>query len=144
MQQQQFKESGPSENAEQMFADDPEMLEMIRRARKEQGVVSRKPLWWQIVMVALGVVFAALTTVPALLEVVTFHPVLPAGGLLGGCAFALGLLGHRPGRYEIDDGSGREKEKATLWKPLPVPLRLGAFAVGLGAPALAIGLQLLS
>lgn len=142
--QEHYQESGPGENAEQMFADDPEMLEMIRKARKEQGTVSKKPIWWQLLLVVFGLIGAAATALPALLEVVPFHPVLPASGLFGGMLLALGMLGHRPGKYEIDRGLGQEKERATLWKPLPLPMRLGAFALGLGAPAAAIGLQLLS
>jgi hypothetical protein len=142
--QEHYQESGPGKNAEQMFADDPEMLEMIRQARKEQGTVSRKPIWWQVFMVALGLIVSAVTTLPALLEVVPFHFVLPAAGLFGGMSLALGILGHRPGQYEIDQGLGNEKKRATLWKPLPVLPRLGAFALGLGAPAAAIALQLLS
>lgn len=142
--QEHYQESGPGENAEQMFADDPEMLEMIRKARKEQGTVSKKPIWWQLLLVVFGLIGAAATALPALLEVVPFHPLLPASGLFGGMLLALGILGHRPGKYEIDRGLGAEKERATLWKPLPLPMRLGAFALGLGAPAAAIGLQLLS
>lgn len=142
--QEHYQESGPGENAEQMFADDPEMLEMIRKARKEQGSVSRKPIWWQIFLALLGLVGAALNCLPAVLEVVPFHPVLPATGLFGGMLIALGILGHRPGKYEIDRGLGHDKERATLWKPLPLAMRLGAFGLGVGAPAAAIGLQLLS
>ncbi len=142
--QEHYQEAGPGENAEQVFADDPEMLAMIRKARQEQGTVSKKPIAWQIFLVGLGLFVSAATTMPALLDIIHFHFVLPSAGLFGGMSLALGILGHRPGQYEIDQGLGNEPKKATLWKPLKGIERLGAFALGLGAPAAAIVLQLLS
>ncbi|MGZ3452122.1 MAG: hypothetical protein ACXVEF_21110 [Polyangiales bacterium] len=144
--QQEFHESGPGAGAEKVFANDPEMLAMVRAERERiarEGPAMRKPMWWQALMVLLGLAWAGAATVPAILEVVPFHPLLPASGLFGGMCLSLGILGHRPGRWIIRDERTGSEEKATLWKRMPIMMRLGAFAVWLVAPAAAVGLLLL-
>jgi len=144
---EEFREAGPAPGAENMFADDPEMLELIGAARKRQekeGPARRKPLWWQLLMVMLGLVWAVAAIVPSLaLEIVPFHPLQPLTGLLGGMLLALGILGHHPGRYRIVDEMGQEREKATLWKQLSGGLRAGAFAAAFVLPGAAYGLLML-
>ena len=142
---EEFREAGPAPGAEQMFADDPEMLALIAkgRARQAEPGPRRKPWWYQAVLIVLGLIGAAAGYIPVLAGVVQFHPVLIATGLFGGMSLALGILGHRPGYYAIRDAQGEEIEKATLWKPLPMLLRLGAFATAIAAPALGVGLLLL-
>jgi hypothetical protein len=144
--QEVFKESGPAPGAENMFADDPEMLEMIGQARereRREGPPRRKPLWWQVFLGVLGIVWGAAVTVPAALELTPFHPVIPATGLFGGMCLALGILGHLPKRYKITDERTGEEEKATLWKQMPILLRLGAILAALVMPAAAYALVFL-
>ncbi len=144
----EFEESGPAPGAEKMFANDPEMLALIKQAREEKGPnPRRKPFWWQLVLGGLGVLWAAAATVPTLLLDVglPFHPLQPAAGLLGGMLLAIGILGHLPGRYRITDGSGRTvDESTTLWKPIGAGLRVLFCLAFLVLPALAYGLVALS
>jgi hypothetical protein len=142
---EEFRESGPAPGAERMFADDPEMLAMIKKAREREGEPGprRKPWWWQGILVVAGLSGAAAVTAPALAGLVPFHPLLPASGLFGGMVLALAALGHRPGYYEITDGQSMEGEKATLWKPMPALHRALALLIALAAPAVGVGLVLM-
>ncbi|MBS2017835.1 MAG: hypothetical protein JST00_33465, partial [Deltaproteobacteria bacterium] len=126
--QEEFARSGPAPGAEKMFADDPEMLELIAAARKEQAKPGprRKPWWWQLVVGGLGVVCAGVALLPTLvLDMgIPFHPLEPLSALLGGMLLAIAILGHYPGVYNITDEHGTTlEEKSTLWTPLPMGLR---------------------
>src|SRR4051794_27205490 len=105
----------PGAGAEQMFADDPEMLEGVRRARAERDPV-QKPWWWIALQLVAGLVGAAATTLGmmALTGGKLPEPLVPLTGLLGGCLVFIGAVGHLPGKFRVVETD----ERLTLWKPL--------------------------
>src|SRR5689334_16653198 len=110
----QWQLERPGARAEQMFANDPEMLEMVRKARAERDPV-QKPWWWIALQLLAGAVGAGATVVGtmALGWGLVPHPLVPLAGLAGGCAAFIGVVGHCPGNFRVVETD----QRLTLWKP---------------------------
>jgi len=129
----------PGSRAEQMFANDPEMLAMVRSARAEPDPV-KKPWWWIAVQSIFGLVGAAATSgaMFALGWGLVPDPLVPLSGLCAGMVLFLGLVGHYPGNFRVV----RTDEKLVLWKPTSALLRVALFAGALVFPVIGCGLAM--
>lgn len=104
-----------------MFENDPEMQEMVRKADAEP-TPERKPIWWQIVQGVMMLVGVGAAWGLQIALGTAFHPLVPISGALAGGVLAMGVFGHRPGRYRIVETD----EKLTMWVRLPALWRAGA------------------
>ena len=105
-----------------MFEDDPEMQALKKDAPPEP---ERKPIWWQIVQGVLMLEGVGAAWGLQIALGTRFHPLVPISGAFAGGLLAIGIFGHRPGRYRIVETD----EKLTMWVKLPALWRAGA-AVG--------------
>jgi MFS family permease len=110
--EKQWRLERPGAAAEEMFKDDPFMLEGVKKLRAEPDPV-QKPWWWMALLLLAGFGLAGAMTAGMLAFGWRFHPLVALAGVTGGCFAFMGIVGHRPGTFQI---SGTE-ERLTLWKP---------------------------
>lgn len=109
-----------------MFRNDPEMLDMVRKARLEWDPI-KKPWWWIALQLIAGLAGGGLTT--AVVWALGYgmpHPLVPLSGLIMGFAVFIGIVGFLPGNYRIIE----TEERLTLWKPIGGGVRAAILAGG--------------
>lgn len=135
----QWRLARPGAGAEEMFKDDPFMLDGVKKARAEPDPV-QKPWWWFVLQALSGIVGAALGV--GVLYGLGWEkdpePLALLSGLLAGLVTFSGAVGFLPGNYRVIETDRR----LTLWKPLGPKIRaalvVGGLLITVAGPLLVI------